>query len=135
MKTITYWYRGYSLRVALVIYFGRPPCWVAFYVEKDRNLSFKVISLNFVQSNCKLYSGIRIYSIQVNFKPIPSINYMLKTQVNTFRLLLFTYLSSVTEPMFLCSELSYSVFLLLLQIVGWKIILYCNKTGFELKGD
>ena len=32
-------YRGYSLRVAFVIYFGRPPCWVAFYVGIDGNLN------------------------------------------------------------------------------------------------
>ena len=62
-----YGYRGYSLRVALVIYFGRPPCWVAFLRGNDRDLSFIVISLNFVQSNFEFYSGIRIYFLQVNF--------------------------------------------------------------------
>ena len=31
--------RGYSLRVAFVSCFGRPPCWVAFYVGIDGNLN------------------------------------------------------------------------------------------------
>ena len=42
--------------------------------------------------------------LQVKFGTIPFINYLLKTQENTFRLLLCLHLSSVTVPILLYLE-------------------------------